>query len=43
MILERDALKWVKPAKRKYLLIPHDDIGETIKVGDFLRYEIKGG
>jgi type III restriction enzyme len=26
----------------KYLLIPHDDIGEAKRLADFLRYEIKG-
>jgi len=26
----------------KYLLIPHDDMGESKRLSDFLRYEIKG-
>ncbi len=45
------AMRWCKYASEhaagvgskpwKYLLIPHDDIGESKRLSDFLRYEIK--
>ncbi|AMN46053.1 type III restriction enzyme, res subunit [Steroidobacter denitrificans] len=46
------AVRWCKYASEhaaavgtnpwKYLLIPHDDIGEAKRLSDFLRYEIRG-